>query len=70
MTTQAQARPLFDLPIVRRAVVDAFTKLNPRHQVRNPGGKHFCFPTSGSRHDHERSFCMQDSLTLGSVQST
>jgi K+-transporting ATPase ATPase B chain len=38
MTTQtrAKARPLFDPPIVRRAIVDSFTKLNPRHQVRNP----------------------------------
>ncbi|MBE7486140.1 MAG: potassium-transporting ATPase subunit KdpB [Polyangiaceae bacterium] len=30
------ARPLFDPPIVRRAVLDAFKKLDPRHQVRNP----------------------------------
>jgi K+-transporting ATPase ATPase B chain len=29
-------RPLFDPPIVRRAVRDAFVKLNPRHMVRNP----------------------------------
>jgi K+-transporting ATPase ATPase B chain len=38
MTTQtrAKARPLFDPPIVRRAVVESFSKLNPRHQVRNP----------------------------------
>jgi K+-transporting ATPase ATPase B chain len=27
---------LFDPPIVRRAIVDAFTKLDPRRQVRNP----------------------------------
>ncbi len=31
-----QARPLFDLPIFRRALVDAVRKLDPRHQVRNP----------------------------------
>jgi K+-transporting ATPase ATPase B chain len=31
-----QKRPLFDGPIVRRAVGDAFVKLNPRHMVRNP----------------------------------
>jgi K+-transporting ATPase ATPase B chain len=31
-----RARPLFDPPIVRRALFDAFKKLNPRHQVRNP----------------------------------
>jgi K+-transporting ATPase ATPase B chain len=31
-----QARPLFDPPIVRRALLDAFVKLNPRHQLRNP----------------------------------
>ena len=37
MTTQAvKARPLFDPPIVRRAVLDAFKKLDPRVQVRNP----------------------------------
>src|SRR5258708_16813071 len=35
-TTRAKARPLFDPPIVRRAIVDAFIKLNPRHQVKNP----------------------------------
>jgi K+-transporting ATPase ATPase B chain len=29
-------RPLFDPPIVRRAIRDAFAKLNPRHMVRNP----------------------------------
>src|SRR5438067_1069735 len=34
--TKAKARPLFDPPIVRRAVVDSFRKLDPRHQVRNP----------------------------------
>src|SRR5262249_27483602 len=32
----AKARPLFDLPVVRRAVVDSFRKLDPRRQVRNP----------------------------------
>jgi K+-transporting ATPase ATPase B chain len=31
-----KARPLFDPPIVRRALRDAFRKLDPRHQVRNP----------------------------------
>jgi K+-transporting ATPase ATPase B chain len=31
-----QKRPLFDPPIVRRAIGDAFTKLTPRHMVRNP----------------------------------
>jgi K+-transporting ATPase ATPase B chain len=36
MSSTTKARPLFDLPIVRRAVIDAFKKLNPRHQVRNP----------------------------------
>ena len=29
-------RPLFDPPIVRRAALDAFRKLDPRHMVRNP----------------------------------
>ncbi len=31
-----RARPLFDPPIVRRALVDAVRKLDPRHVVRNP----------------------------------
>src|SRR5512146_2028381 len=34
--TRAKARPLFDPPILRRAVIDSFRKLDPRHQVRNP----------------------------------
>jgi K+-transporting ATPase ATPase B chain len=29
-------RPLFDPPIVRRAIYESFTKLTPRHMVRNP----------------------------------
>jgi len=29
-------RPLFDPPIVRRAIRDSFAKLGPRHMVRNP----------------------------------
>jgi K+-transporting ATPase ATPase B chain len=33
---RGQARPLLDPAIVRRAVVDSFRKLDPRHQVRNP----------------------------------
>src|SRR3954454_19892692 len=32
----AKAHKLFDPSIVRRAVLDSFVKLNPRHQVRNP----------------------------------
>jgi K+-transporting ATPase ATPase B chain len=36
MTTTTKARPLFDPPIVRRALVDAFKKLDPRRQLRNP----------------------------------
>lgn len=31
-----QARPLFDPPIVRRAIWDSLLKLSPRHQLRNP----------------------------------
>src|SRR6187399_2410407 len=30
------ARPLFEGPIVRRAIRDSFAKLHPRHQLRNP----------------------------------
>ena len=36
MTVQTQSRPLFDGPIVRRALGDAFRKLDPRVQLRNP----------------------------------
>ncbi len=36
MGTQAKARPLFDLPIVKQALVDSFRKLTFRRQVRNP----------------------------------
>ncbi len=35
-TTTAKSRPLFDPPIVRRALLDALRKLNPRRQLRNP----------------------------------
>jgi K+-transporting ATPase ATPase B chain len=31
-----KTRPLFDPPILRRALLDAFTKLDPRIQVQNP----------------------------------
>jgi K+-transporting ATPase ATPase B chain len=31
-----RARPLFDPPIVRRAIRDSFAKLNPRTMVKNP----------------------------------
>lgn len=34
--SQVKSRPLFDLRIVRRAVLESFLKLDPRHQVRNP----------------------------------
>src|SRR5579859_3507541 len=36
LQTRAKARPLFDPPIVKRAIVDSFRKLDPRHQVKNP----------------------------------
>ncbi|MFO1022788.1 MAG: potassium-transporting ATPase subunit KdpB [Planctomycetales bacterium] len=35
MTTK-KAKPLFDPPIVRRALWDSVVKLDPRHQIRNP----------------------------------
>src|SRR5438045_1691222 len=31
-----KSRPLFDAPIVRRAIVHSFSKLDPRHQIKNP----------------------------------
>src|SRR2546427_12195630 len=36
MASQVRVRSLFDLPIVLQAVVDAFRKLTPRREVRNP----------------------------------
>ncbi len=36
MASSAQTRPLFEPTLVRRAVIDAFRKLNPLHQLRNP----------------------------------
>lgn len=36
MSTATKSRPLFDPPIVRRAIVDSFAKLDPRRQLRNP----------------------------------
>jgi K+-transporting ATPase ATPase B chain len=36
MTSTEQARSLFDLPILRQAVIDSFRKLTVRRQVRNP----------------------------------
>src|SRR4051812_47363579 len=36
MSSTTKARPLFDPPIVRRALVEAVKKLQPRHQLRNP----------------------------------
>jgi len=36
MTTNSKPRSLFDGSILRRAAGDAFRKLNPRHQLRNP----------------------------------
>lgn len=36
MSATAKARPLFDPPIMRRALLDSLHKLDPRHQVRNP----------------------------------
>src|SRR5690349_20046655 len=32
----SRSRPLFDPPIVRRAIVDSFRKLNPRGMMKNP----------------------------------
>src|SRR5262244_2839033 len=36
MPTPIRARSLFDPSIMRRAMLDAFLKLDPRHQVKNP----------------------------------
>ena len=36
MSSINQSRSLFDGPILRRAILDAFRKLDPRHLVRNP----------------------------------
>ena len=36
MTTQEKRKPLFDPQIMRRALLESFRKLDPRHQIRNP----------------------------------
>jgi len=36
MEDKSNARPLFDGPIVRRAIIDSFIKLDPRQQLKNP----------------------------------
>jgi K+-transporting ATPase ATPase B chain len=36
MAEKARKRPLFDPPIVKRAIKDAFKKLDPRQVARNP----------------------------------
>ena len=36
MDSKHRARPLFDGPIMRQALLDAVRKLNPRAQFRNP----------------------------------
>jgi len=36
MTSNTQARPLFEGAIVRRALADSFVKLDPRKMIRNP----------------------------------
>jgi K+-transporting ATPase ATPase B chain len=36
MENKLKARPLFDPPILQRAVIDAFRKLAPRQQLKNP----------------------------------
>ncbi len=36
MATNARSRSMFDAAIIRQAMIDAFRKLTPRRQVRNP----------------------------------
>jgi len=36
MTMHRRSRPLFDPPIVRRALWGSVLKFDPRHQLRNP----------------------------------
>jgi potassium-transporting ATPase ATP-binding subunit len=36
MAKHNKSRSLFDGPILKRAIVDSFIKLNPRNQIRNP----------------------------------
>jgi K+-transporting ATPase ATPase B chain len=36
LRARGQSRSLLDGPILRRAIVDSFRKLDPRHQARNP----------------------------------
>src|SRR5689334_20616837 len=36
MATHHKSRSLFDGPILKRAIIDSFIKLDPRNQIRNP----------------------------------
>jgi K+-transporting ATPase ATPase B chain len=36
MSTSKKSRSLFDPTILRRAIIDSFWKLHPKHQLRNP----------------------------------
>src|SRR5947209_1999206 len=36
MSERLKKRPIFDPPLVKRAVRDAFAKLDPRHVAKNP----------------------------------
>src|SRR5688572_23497547 len=36
MSSTTKARSLFDPTIFKRAIIDSFWKLNPKHQLRNP----------------------------------
>ena len=36
LTRGKRARPLFDPPIVKRAIIDSFVKLSPRSLMKNP----------------------------------
>ena len=50
MTNTTKARPLFDPPIVRRAIVDSFLKLDPAPPAPQPGDVH----RVRRQHPHDR----------------
>src|SRR5213593_2289779 len=64
MSRFTKARSLFDPPIVQRALIDSFKKLDPRHQVRNP--VMFVVFVSNPIHAGPRTVrCMADADTRG-----
>ena len=65
ISASKQPVPLFDPPIVRRAIVDSFRKLDPRVQLRNP----VMFVVVGRQHADDRALASTRSRRHGRGQS-